>query len=604
MITATSGKIAPLSAASNAANLPRGFTSALASPYSFLRQLAGPMGAALKQRFASVPPLTWLLLLTVICLVPFVRKAFYIDDTLFLRVAEQIQKHPLNFYGFNINWYGYTMPMTAAFDNPPLTSYYIALVATIFGWSERTLHLAFLLPALAAVWGVFALAKNYCERPFTAALIALLTPVFLISATSVMCDVTQLAFWVWSLVLFEKGLQTGCRFSFVGSGILAGLAFLAKYLGLSLVPLLLAYGLCKKRRAGWWLVAPMIPLLFAAGYEWLTFQLYGQGLLLAAAHDAAKLRATAYFIPWEKVNIGLSFIGACFLPVLLYAPLLWTRRILLAMPCLMAAGLLVLPRVTAYLPFIWKADGHFAWGIFVYIATLVVAGLYVLLLAAMDLWERRDAVSALLFLWLGGIFVFTVALNWTIDGRSLLPAAPAVGILAARRLDQNYPRARRFWRVQFFWPAFLTAAISLCLVKADCNQSDSQRAAAGELGAQFQSVENTTWFYEHSGFQYYIGQFGAKVMDIKSPKLAAGNIVISPLNADDPFSNSPDKFRLVETKKIIGSAYLSTFDNDAGAGFYSIEVGPLPFVVGNIKPQRMKVYQVIQRSDPAEVTCR
>jgi 4-amino-4-deoxy-L-arabinose transferase-like glycosyltransferase len=604
MITATGGKVAASSTKSSAANSSRGFASALASPYPFLRQFAGPMGAALKQRFALIPPLAWLLLLMVVCLAPFVGKAFFIDDTLFLRVAEQIQKHPLNFYGFSINWYGYVTPMPAAFDNPPLTSYYLALVASVFGWHERALHLAFLLPALAAVWGVFALAKNYCERPFTAALIALLTPVFLISATSIMCDVSQLAFWVWSLVFFEEGLRTERRSPFVTSGILAGLAFLTKYLGLSLVPLLLAYGLCRKRRAGWWLVAPMIPLLFAAGYEWLTARLYGQGLLLAAAHDAAKLRATAYCIPWEKANIGLSFVGACFLPVLLYAPWLWTRRILLAIPCLMAAGLLIIPRVTAYLPFLWKADGHLAWGMFVYIATLVVAGLYVFLLAAMDLWERRDAVSVLLLLWLSGVFVFAVALNWTIDGRSLLPAVPAVGILAARRLDQRYPPFRQPRRGQFLWPALLATAISLWLVNADCAQGNSQRAAARELGAQFQSAGNTTWFYEHSGFQYYIGPFGAKVMDIKSPKLAAGNIVMAPLNANDPFSNSPDKFRLIETKKIIGSAYLSTFDSAAGAGFYSIEVGPLPFAIGNIRPQRIKVYRVVQRPDSAEVTRR
>ena len=39
-----------------------------------------------------VPPLMWLLVLTAACLLPFVKKAFHIDDTLFLRAAEQIQK--------------------------------------------------------------------------------------------------------------------------------------------------------------------------------------------------------------------------------------------------------------------------------------------------------------------------------------------------------------------------------------------------------------------------------------------------------------------------------------------------------------------------------
>src|SRR6266516_1798125 len=127
------------------------------------------------QRLASVSPRNWLLLLTLACLLPFCNKAFHIDDTLFLRAAEQIQKHPADFYGFNLNWYGETTSMTRASENPPLTSYYIALVAGIAGWSEWALHLAFLLPALAAVWGVFALARNYCDRPLVAGVVAVLT---------------------------------------------------------------------------------------------------------------------------------------------------------------------------------------------------------------------------------------------------------------------------------------------------------------------------------------------------------------------------------------------------------------------------------------------
>src|SRR5438270_12162936 len=111
------------------------------------------------QRLLSIAPRFWVMLLTLIFLLPFVNKAFHIDDTLFIRAAEQIQKHPADFYGFNMNWYGVSKPMTKATENPPLTSYYIALLATITGWSESALHLGFLLPALAAVWRIYWLAR-------------------------------------------------------------------------------------------------------------------------------------------------------------------------------------------------------------------------------------------------------------------------------------------------------------------------------------------------------------------------------------------------------------------------------------------------------------
>ena len=582
---------------SNAMNPAQASAPGLVLPRPFPGEFTGISGAV--GHLAKMPPLMWLWLLTLVLLLPFVGKAFFIDDTLFVRAAQQIQKHPLDFYGFNINWHGYPTPMTVAMDNPPLTSYYLALVASFFGWSEWSLHLAFLLPALAAIWGTFTLARNYCERPFLASLMVLLAPVFLISATSVMCDVSQLAFWVWSVFFFDKGLRTETRLSFVASGLLAGLAFLTKYLGLSLVPLLLAYGICRKRRPGWWLVAPVIPLFFAAGYEWLTYTLYGHGLLFSAAQDAAILRTGHYEIPWEKAIVGLSFVGACFLSAFLYAPWLWTRRMLLGIPCLVAALLLIIPRMAMYNRLIWPADEAFRWDMFFYIAALVVAGLYLFLLAGMDLWERRDAVSLLLFLWLAGMFVFTVAVNWTIDGRSLLPALPAVGILAARRLDKKYPTPEpgHFWR--FSAPAFLSAVISLLLVQADCGMADNLRATAIHLGAKYRLPGKTTWFSDHWGFQYYIEPLGANAVDYKAPKYSPGDILIVTYNArnfrcEDFSSNPPNQLRLIETGEITGKEVVSTIDPGAGAGFYSTSVGTLPFAIGDIQPQLFKVCAVVK----------
>ena len=48
------------------------------------------------------PRPVWLLMLVLVCLLPFINKAVHIDDTLFLRAAQQIQKHPLDFYGFRM----------------------------------------------------------------------------------------------------------------------------------------------------------------------------------------------------------------------------------------------------------------------------------------------------------------------------------------------------------------------------------------------------------------------------------------------------------------------------------------------------------------------
>ena len=90
-------------------------------------------------------------IVTIVCLIPFVNKAFHIDDPLFIWSAKQIQTSPADFYGFSVNWYGWNMPMAEVTKNPPVACYYIALVASLFGWSEVAMHTAFLIPAVAMV---------------------------------------------------------------------------------------------------------------------------------------------------------------------------------------------------------------------------------------------------------------------------------------------------------------------------------------------------------------------------------------------------------------------------------------------------------------------
>ena len=537
-------------------------------------------------------PETWLVLLTCACLAPFVGKAFHIDDTLFLRAAEQIQKHPLDFYGFNINWFGDLTPMIEAFDNPPLTSYYIALAATIGGGSEVALHIAFLLPAVVAVLGTYTLAKYYCERPGLAAVATLLTPVFLISGTTVMCDIMLVAFWVWAAVLFEKGLRGGSAIMFLASGCLGGLAVLTKFPGLSLVPLLGAYGLVKLRRPGWWLLAPVIPLLFAAGYEWLTYRIYGHGLLTYAADYAAKFRGTTHVSAWEKAVTGIGFMGGCFLPVIFYAPWMWSRRALLAGLVLVGACLVVLPYMGRLAKILWQPEGGLNWGMFCQCALFTVGGVQILALALADLWRRRDAPSLVLCLWVLGVVVFGVAINWTITARSFLPLAPALGILAARRLEKN---STAFLKPNVNWliaPAVAAAVVSLILVKSDYDLAGTGRQAARQLVERNQKAGQTLWFAGHWGFQYYMEKLGAKPLDARKPEMQPGDMVVYPNHGSNIGMPDLNLVKLSTTLIYFPNAHIATMNPAVGAGFYAAVMGPLPFGLGPLEPERYQVYEV------------
>ncbi len=261
-----------------------------------------------------------LIIITILLIAPFANKAFHIDDPLFLWAAKHIQSHPTDPYRFNVNWYFNEMEMWQVTKNPPLTSYFIAFVAYLVGWSERALHLAFLIPAIAVVLGTYFLARKLCARPVLASLVGLITPVFIVSGTTIMCDTMMLAFWVWAILLWIRGMERNEHLAFGLSAFLIGVCALTKYYGMSLIILLPIYSFVKNRRIGLWLIYLIIPILILILYQWKTDALYGRGLLLDAGAYASEFRARLNFGLTTKGLIGLAFAGGCLVSLLfLYA---------------------------------------------------------------------------------------------------------------------------------------------------------------------------------------------------------------------------------------------------------------------------------------------
>ena len=103
--------------------------------------------------------------------------------------------------------------------------------AKFLGWTELAMHGAFLVPAVAAVLGTFFLAQRLSGSPLLGALLMLFTPVFLVSATTVMCDVWLLALWVWSVDCWLRGLERDSYWLLLLASLLAAAAGLLADLG-------------------------------------------------------------------------------------------------------------------------------------------------------------------------------------------------------------------------------------------------------------------------------------------------------------------------------------------------------------------------------------
>jgi 4-amino-4-deoxy-L-arabinose transferase-like glycosyltransferase len=552
------------------------------------------------RRWFALHPKGTLTLIVLAALGPFLAKPFNIDDPLFLWTARQIHAHPLNPYGFNVEWGWTEFPMWKVTENPPLAGYYLALAAGIFGWSEVALHSACLLPALAVILGTHRLARHFCNQPRLAAIATLFMPVFLVSAGTVMCDVPMLALWVWAVVLWIEGTEQDKLWRLGISGALIALAAMTKYYGACLLPLLAAYSLLSKRRVGRWAQFLLIPLAILCAYQWVTQARYGYSLLYRAMDYASFSKSYFGFSHAAAGLTALTFTGGCLAAAIFLAPALWRKRTLAAFAggaVLVVAGLLLneafLKKYAA-----WQGTSRMLAAF--QIGFWAAGGASVLALAGADVFRRRDAQSWLLALWVLGTFGFAAFCNWTINGRSLLPLAPAVGILLARRLVQNASVGCKIRPPAVAICFALSAALALFVARADFLLAIAVRQSAQQVCQKNRFGERTLWFQGHWGFQYYMEKLGALPLDVKRSRLKPGDGLAVPANNTNLLPPDPKKTALLATVVVPGPCWLATLSAPAGAGFYASVEGPLPFAFGRVPPEIVSVYVLGVAAPPAQ----
>lgn len=551
------------------------------------RSLASPLYRKNPARWQ----MAFLALVVVALLLPLAGKAFNIDEPLFVWTARQIVQQPANFYGFQVNWYGFEMPMYDVTKNPPLTSYFMALVASGFGFGEVPLHTAFLLFAVAAAVGTYVLARELCLQPLAAALSSVLAPAFLVSSSAVMSDVPMLAFWIWAVVFWMEGLKENRFFYLFISATLICFSTLNKYFGIALVPLLFVYSLAEKRSLGRWAFFLVLPLAVVGLYEGLTHMLYGRGLFSDAVFYARFHGSQKNIQLFSQAVMGLSFVGGGFLTALLLIPYLCSRRAVAAGLVLTAAIFLVLsygvPKIGDF-P-LREAMSGIRYGLIAQISVAVMVGLGILVIATADLVEHKNSASLLLFLWISGTFIFAAFINWTINIRSILPMAPAVGILLTRRIQSGKADALLKSRAPLPFLLLASAFLVVLVTWADASLANTARSAAVEITKKYGGQSRPLRFEGHWGFQYYMQLQGASPLDFKRPELERGTMLIIPSNNTNVVALPPRIAQIVETLEYHPCGWLTTMNRISGAGYYSSLWGPLPFALGAVPPERYHV---------------
>jgi Dolichyl-phosphate-mannose-protein mannosyltransferase len=524
--------------------------------------------------------------LTIACLLPFINKPFHMDDPLFVWTAQHIVQHPLNPYGFDVEWYTTTRPMSMVTKNPPLACYYGALITLFGGVSEKIWHLGFMLPAVAVVLGTFRLGTRFTRQPMIAALAVLFAPGFLVSASGVMCDTLMLALWIWAVIFWVEGFDSKAWPQLLIASLLMGCCALTKYFGMSLIPLLLLYSITRRKGTSRALLFFLIPATILAAYQVWTSHLYGRGLLSDAMVYAGAAQDPTISLAGKALE-GLAFAGGCFLASLSFLPLLWSRVQNL---CVCAAAALICFAVGTHHV---RIDESFTtnWTrISIQLAVLAIGGFSVLALLLWNLWKHRDSEALLLSIWGLGTFIFAALLNWTLNARSILPLIPAVAILLARRLDSRIKEPTHVFS-SYAWvvPLILSAGIAVWLTVADARLAKISEDATSILIKANGGRTANLYFEGHWAFQYYMQLHGAKAFDVRYSRLRSQDVVAISENNTNGVPLSPE---MIDSQRLLVRPMpgdISTMSLPMGSGFYTSLWGPLPFAVGPVPPERFKL---------------
>ncbi|HEY2775513.1 MAG TPA: hypothetical protein VGK20_15840 [Candidatus Binatia bacterium] len=516
------------------------------------------------------------LALAVVLLLPFAGKAFTIDDTAFLREAQQALVDPLHPATATLVWSEVPRPMRASEFMPGGTLMAWLLVPSMLaGGSEIIAHLGQLLLLALAIFECAALALRLGFDDGSATLSALLlaaTPAVLGMAGTVMPDVAAMSLALTGIERLLAWKQEQSVAAAVAASLCLGLAPLARghvALILPLAPLVLDLPMSREGRRQWLplVAAPLVAALV------LFVSRDPQG----ATSDVVK--AAGAFSSIGNVRSNAFAFGVHWV-LLLPLGLAWmvsrTRSFVMSpLPWLGVAAAIVL---------LLSGENGPRWMWLAPVSGLGMAVVADVVLRALMSRERRELLLAL---WL--LVPLPIVIYLHFPSKYLVACAPAAAIVAARAIRSLPGPAASLAGALLVAAGSVTGVL---ILSADASFADLGRRAAAELVAPHVAAGDKVWFSAHWGFQWYAERAGARCLSTVPPFPSRGDYFVT---ANVTISGGvPAGFRdreLVATVKDDRPGG-RLIDSKAGAGFWSNGWGFLPWVWSGDELDRFDLWRL------------
>ena len=392
-----------------------------------------------------------------IVLLPFLGKAYTMDDPVFLREAQQLLRDPLHPSAIEIVWHNEHRLRASAFLPGGPAIAYLLLPLALADWTEWAGHLLMLVYFGATIAGTAALARELGLSPWAqqaAALLAASAPVALGMAGTLMPDIPAAMFSVWGVERYIVWMRTRDWRVGLAAACLLALAVLTRMNLLVLVGIVGLWGLRRSWRSA--LPAALAVALCVTGFLLTQDPHPNGGTPASAAQWQLRLDRSGF----HAVSLGTAY--------LLTTPVL--------------AALLTRRRLAAH--------------------------------------------TGLLWLWL--LIPFPTIIYFHFAPKYLLPALPAVAILAAHGLQGLTQRLAVL--------VVLVGAgtiLGIAILRADARMAGAARLAAEQIIRPLAEAGEPVWYAGHSGFHWYAEGAGAKPVAIEPPYPAPGDILVAS-TVDEP----------------------------------------------------------------------
>ena len=515
------------------------------------------------------------LLLAALLLLPFVGKAFTIDDTVFMYQASYALGDPLHPSALTMVWSEVPRPMRLSQVMPtgPLMAWLLT-PAALAGGSEVVAHLMQLLLFALAIFEVAALTLRLGLDEAAARLSAFFlasTPAVLAMAGTAMPDVAAMTFGIVGIERLYAWRQEGR----VAAGVLAaaalGLAPLARshlLLLLGLAPFLLE----RPTRGGPW--RQWLPVVAAPLLTFAILRLTQDPLGVSTD----MVRSAGLFSSFGNVRSNAIAFGVH-----------WVLVLPLGIAWMLARGRRFWISPLPYLGVV-AAAGALAYGAetrWLWLAPAAGLGVVVVADVLRDCLQQRDAGRIALGLWL--LIALPIVVYLHFPSKYLVACAPAAAIVASSAV-LALPRGRAI-----AISAGLVAAgalLGVSILQADATFAGLGRRAVAELIAPRVAAGERVWFNANWGFQWYAERAGATILTTTEPHPVRGDLIVSSAVTASAIRVQAFQRRELVATVTDSSAGGRVMNLQSGAGFYSNGWGYLPWAWGTTEIDRFELWRL------------